>query len=126
LTFPGKRKVAFFAEKPIRLALGDIGVAGPSTFNPFNLPGPKPLISSKPADIVRVAPVSLFDPAFDGDKELLGGNVSGTAASDDKSAAKALYVEGIAPKPIAGRVDEVNVAQQNAATSSEAAEVQTP
>jgi uncharacterized protein len=108
LTFPGKRKTAFFAEKPIRLALGDVGIANSSAFNPFNLPGPKPLASTNPSVITHVAPVSLFDPAFDGDSELLGSNGIPTNSTGAKSAAQALYVDGIAPKPPVGRIDQIN------------------
>jgi uncharacterized protein len=115
LTFPGKRKAAFFAEKPLRLALGKIGAVGASAFNPFNLPGPKPAVSIKPVKITHVPPVSLFDPAFDGDTELLGSAISAQKTSEGVSSAQALYVNGNAPKPMAGRVDEVNIAPQEPA-----------
>jgi hypothetical protein len=117
LTFPGKRKAAFFAEKPLRVALGDVGTANASKFNPFNLPGPKLLAPKEPVEITRIAPVSLFDPAFDGDSELLGGNGIATSKSSTKSAAQALYVDGIAPKPVAGRIDQVK--NQAASTSAQ-------
>jgi uncharacterized protein len=122
LTFPGKRKAAFFAEKPIRLALGDASVANSSAFNPFNLPGPKPLISTKPLAITHVAPISLFDPAFDGESELLGGNGIAILPAATKSAAQSLYVDGIALKPTAGRIDQVNYSA-SALTKSPAQEV---
>ncbi len=126
LTFPGKRKTAFFAEKPIRAALGDVGVANSSAFNPFNLPGPKPLATTKPLVITHIAPVSLFDPAFDGDSELLGGNGVTTSAGTVKSAAQSLYVDGIAPKPVAGRVDQVNNAAVQATVLPQDVKVATP
>ncbi len=104
LTFPGKRKAAFFAEKPLRLALGDVRSASVSAFDPFTLPGPKPLESTKPLEITRIAPISLFDPAFDGQNELLGAAPRQSTNATDTSA-KALYIDGIAPKPRPGRVD---------------------
>lgn len=104
LTFPGKRKAAFFAEKALRLALGDVRAATVSAFDPFTLPGPKPLVSTKPLEITRIAPISLFDPAFDGQNDLLGASPSRNAQATE-TAAKALYVDGIAPKQQAGRVD---------------------
>jgi uncharacterized protein len=104
LTFPGKRKAAFFAEKSLRLALGNVQAVAVSAFDPFNLPGPKPLVSTNPLVITRVAPISLFDPAFDGQTELLGAAPSQNVQSTN-SIAKALYVDGLAPKQKPGRVD---------------------
>ncbi len=126
LTFPGKRKAAFFAEKPLRLALGDVGIANASKFNPFNLPGPKPFASTEPVEITRIAPVSLFDPAFDGEGELLGGNGISTSANGAKSAARALYVDGIAPKPVDGRIDQVKTQAAQSAASPQEATVAAP
>ncbi|MGL4487925.1 MAG: SGNH/GDSL hydrolase family protein [Rhizobiaceae bacterium] len=110
LTFPGKRKAAFFAEKPLRLALGNVGVPNATAFNPFNLPGPKLLTQDKPLVITHVAPVSLFDPAFDGDTELLGGEGLSAKSAGTKSPAQKLYVEGVASTPLTGRVDAPSAA----------------
>jgi uncharacterized protein len=124
LTFAGKRKTAFFAEKPLRLALGDVGTAATSAFNPFNLPGPKPMAIVKPLVITHLAPVSLFDPAFDGDTELLGDNV--LTSKELKTPAKALYADGIALKPTPGRIDQVNIAPVRSDASPIEAKADTP
>lgn len=109
LTSSGKRKVAFFAEKPLRLALGELGIEGTSVFNPFNLPGPKLPAASKLVTITHLPPISLFDPTFDGDTQLLGGGDSSPEANGPKSAAQSLYLDGVAPKPMLGRTASVKV-----------------
>jgi hypothetical protein len=75
LTKAGRRKVAFFAEKPIRVALGALPQqpAISALTGPFALPGPMRPVLTKPENITSVPPISMFDPAFDGGTELLGG-----------------------------------------------------
>jgi hypothetical protein len=71
LTSAGKRKVAFYAEKPLARLLGDalspdIGRLGPDNLPPLTLP-------SGPAEQPdRTPPLSLDDPGLDGASELLG------------------------------------------------------
>jgi uncharacterized protein len=108
LTTAGRRKAAFFAEKPIRIALGTLPQTAPlaTALGPFALPGPMRPASALPENITSLPPMSLFDPAFDGAGELLGG----TAARTPNAAAlpaTALYLRGEMPKPQPGRVDEV-------------------
>ena len=111
MTFAGKRKIAFFAEKPLRDALGALtGIAPAAPFgviDPFALPGPKKPSAPLVVEITRLAPVSLFDPAFDGDVDLLGTPSAAASTAPATLAAKALYVDGIAPPAVAGRVDEI-------------------
>ena len=105
LTRPGKRKVAFYAEKPLEKILGtarpsQIGMPGPNGLAP-HLPGNL----TSPADIERTAPISLTDPELSGGQELLGATFApGTAKPE--TAAEKLAKEGIAPRPVAGRADD--------------------
>lgn len=118
LTRPGKRKVAFYTEKPLEKILGtakpaQIGALGPNGLAP-QLPGGV----SSPADIERTVPISLTDPELDGGQELLGATfVPGAAKS--QTAAEKLTKEGIAPDPVAGRADDFG----NGAAPKAAAEV---
>ncbi len=104
MTAAGKRKMAFYAEKPLRKLLGaaaapDIGVLGPQSLQAVgvgpdakgNLPG-------------RTIPIALTDPALDGGLELLG-------AQDEQQQrqvrlpSEKLAIEGIASEPKPGRAD---------------------
>lgn len=78
LTKAGRRKVAFYAEKPIRVALGSLIQQSPvsAVIGPFSLPGPMRPVMVKPEAVTSVPPISMFDPAFDGGTELLGGQQS--------------------------------------------------
>ncbi|GHD11509.1 DUF459 domain-containing protein [Tianweitania populi] len=84
LTAAGKRKIAFYAEKPLRRVLGSgsgdaIGLIGPAYTPGADLrPGAEDKIR-----IVRTVPISLTDPELDGGTTLLGGDTTpsaGTAA----------------------------------------------
>lgn len=104
MTVAGRRKMAFYAEKPLRKLLGaaaapDIGVLGPQSLQAVgldpdakgNLPG-------------RTIPIALTDPALDGGIELLG-------AGDEQQQRQIrlpgdkLAIEGIASEPKPGRAD---------------------
>ncbi len=108
LTKAGRRKAAFFAEKPIRVALGALPQLPPlaTTIGPFSLPGPVRPPSTLPQNITSLPPISLFDPAFDGAGELLGGGASEAKRSEGLPA-DALYQRGEMPKPQPGRTDEL-------------------
>lgn len=85
LTAAGKRKIAFYAEKPLRRVLGTdsgatIGLMGPAYTPGADLrPGTEDKIR-----IVRTVPISLTDPELDGGATLLGGDTrsSGGTAAD--------------------------------------------
>ena len=114
LTFAGKRKIAFFAEKPVREALGALGtpnvLAPAMQFDPFNLPGPRKPSAKEFLVITRTQPVSLFDPVFDGASELLGANLPKPDAIG--SPANSLYRDGAWPATVPGRIDERSIAAQ--------------
>lgn len=84
LTAAGKRKIAFYTEKPLRRVLGTgsgdaIGVIGPAYTPGADLrPGTEDKIR-----IVRTVPIALTDPELDGGTTLLGAEnkpATGTAA----------------------------------------------
>lgn len=79
MTKAGRRKMAFYAEKPIRRLLGSaadtsVGFTGldASNLTELNLPGSQ----FETANPVRTLPVSMNDPDFDGGSQLLGGTVA--------------------------------------------------
>jgi hypothetical protein len=84
VTAAGKRKIAFYAEKPLRRVLGTgsddaVGLIGPAYTPGTDLrPGTEDKIR-----IVRTVPIALSDPELDGGTTLLGGEAmpsAGTAA----------------------------------------------
>jgi len=102
-TEAGKRKLAFYAEKPLARILQtgpaalapDAGIG--EMFGP-PIPGEAPVIQQTP-------PVSLLDPVLDGGEELLGRVVEPRTRTA-RTAAQKLVIEGLAPDPRPGRVDD--------------------
>lgn len=127
-TAAGKRKIAFYAEKPLAkllgLSEGGSAVAG--------LPLPEAGIDPRaPVAIDRTLPIALNDPALDGGSELLGAR-TGVSVAD--SAFVQTAVIGAAEKPTRGRADDFlwppqapasatpgPVAQEQAATAASTA-----
>jgi len=123
LARPGKRKVAFYVEKPLYKVLGEdpaAGVAaampsGPRSayrlFGPF---GPAEQQETANLDIAvdpnevglvdPARPVALRTPALDGGETLLGAIAA--PRLEASTPAEKLSVEGIAPAPLAGRADQ--------------------
>lgn len=118
-TAAGKRKIAFYAEKQLaRILQSGPAALAPETgigemFGP-PIPGEAPLIQHTP-------PVSLFDPALDGGDELLGLVVE-TRRASTLTPARKLVVQGLAPDPRAGRVDDFGATREPEAASDAAAE----
>ena len=99
MTAAGKRKMAFYAEKPIRKILGNdaLTVEKLIRLDAEELTAGQ---EQKPAGpITRTPPISLTDPELDGGKELLGGQ------NAPKITANVLF-NAAATKPPAGRVDD--------------------
>lgn len=73
MTKAGKRKIAFYAEKPLTRILG---IATPEGLNPLHAPAGEPArepeAGGAPAAVNRTVPMLLSDPALDGGNELLG------------------------------------------------------
>lgn len=115
MTRAGKRKMAFYAEKPIRRLLGraaDPGI-GSAMLDGSNLPElnfpAAPLQSTNP---VRTMPMAMTDPDLDGGSELLGGTIAPvniTPTPRDK-----LVGKGLAPDAPKGRVDNFAWPRENA------------
>ena len=103
LTGPGKRKVAFYTEKPLNKLLGETPGSGVALL-PHTA---APAIATPAVDIgsiERTMPVSLKDPELDGGLELLGA-VAGPK-SQARSPGEKLAVDGIAPAAPIGRADD--------------------
>lgn len=96
----GKRKLAFYVEKPLYKILGIAG-SGANAPDAAVLPQAGPQ-SRMPVD--RTLPVSLNDPELDGAGELLGQKIDPKGKAH--TAAERLAIEGIAPEPTPGRADD--------------------
>lgn len=104
----GKRKVAFYVEKPLSKFIGgntlpELDPLGPGAPPSAALPGGVSAID-------RTLPVSLSDPDLDGGTELLGLKVVPKKA-DTESPGDRLAVEGIAPAAKPGRADDFGGAE---------------
>lgn len=106
LTHAGKRKVAFYIEKPARRLLGDAAEAGVASLDVESLPEifmpPPP--GETPAAIMRTRPLAMTDPELDGGAALLGEMPA--TASLVRSPRDRLVIDGLMPEPPAGRADD--------------------
>ncbi|WP_309084803.1 DUF459 domain-containing protein [Chelativorans sp.] len=109
LTEAGKRKVAFYVEKPVSKILGT--AVSPDSGQPGVAAAPQPgVASATPLDLTRTQPISLAGPELDGGSELLGGAPPPAASPDPE------------PKPKPGRADDFSLRQpapSNAAADRE-------
>lgn len=105
VTRAGRRKIAFYAEKPLRKILGDAAAPDVGTLGPENLPQLRldPLNSP---NIDRTAPVAFDDPDLDGGSELLGATVVIETDTATKTPARRLTVDGETAPPSPGRADD--------------------
>ncbi|WP_137933558.1 SGNH/GDSL hydrolase family protein [Mesorhizobium comanense] len=101
----GKRKLAFYTEKPLAKILG---LAAPGSVAPAAVPAGAPVEAPAPAAapivIDRTAPMLLSDPALDGGAELLGAVPP--AKADPALPGEKLMIEGKAPEASPGRADD--------------------
>ncbi|MBA8900378.1 DUF459 domain-containing protein [Phyllobacterium sp. P30BS-XVII] len=104
LTTAGKRKLAFYAEKPLRQMLGNATSPAIAAIKPGSPVQALPETPQAPVKIDRIAPISLSDPELDGGTDLLGAAPKGTAA--DKSAQDKLLIDGSAPEAQPGRIND--------------------
>jgi hypothetical protein len=100
LSKPGKRKVAFYVEKPLNKLLGN------ETVPAAGLPGAATVGPVAPAGIYvdRTQPMAIDDPELDGGQALLGQTTE--RKIEKRTAAERLVVEGIAPAAAPGRADD--------------------
>ncbi|WP_412049924.1 MULTISPECIES: DUF459 domain-containing protein [unclassified Hoeflea] len=105
ITSAGRRKVAFYIEKPARRLLGDAAATGVASPNGMNLPEifmpPPP--GEVPAAVMRTLPVTMTDPDLDGGSALLGQMPA--AASLVKSPRDRLVLDGELTEAPEGRAD---------------------
>ncbi|PBB69809.1 hypothetical protein CK228_04090 [Mesorhizobium sp. WSM4312] len=101
----GKRKLAFYTEKPLAKILG---LAAPGSVAPATAPAGAPVEAPAPAAapivIDRTAPMLLSDPALDGGTELLGA--APPANANPALPGERLVIEGKAPEAAPGRADD--------------------
>ncbi|HVV40979.1 MAG TPA: DUF459 domain-containing protein [Nitrobacter sp.] len=101
LSKAGKRKVAFYVEKPLNKILGR--AASPEGAPAATaIPAPGGTLAPSPD---RTAPISLSAPPPDGNADLLGSKADAKPATG-RTAAERLTVEGIAPASPPGRADD--------------------
>lgn len=96
LTRAGRRKIAFYVEKPLNKLLGDAAAPDIEQTDIENLPQPG-LVLQEPADRNRTSPISLAGPDPDAGGELLGG--SSASAPEDTT-------RGQFPASKPGRADD--------------------
>lgn len=118
VTRAGKRKLAFYTEKPLAKILG---LAAPGSVTTVSAPAGAPVEASKPAAapviVDRTAPMLLSDPALDGGTELLGA--APPAKADPNLPGEKLTVEGKAPVASPGRADDFSWPPKTPTASSE-------
>ena len=117
LSKPGKRKVAFYVEKPLNKLLGSetvpsTGLAGPAAGGS----GPAAPVN---LFVDRTAPMSINDPELDGGQILLG--VKSTPRLTVRTAGERLAIEGIAPASTHGRADDFGGAGEESPATAAAA-----
>ena len=104
----GKRKLAFYTEKPL---LKILGLAAPgsavTTTAPAGAPAETPKAATAPVVVDRTPPMLLSDPAFDGGSELLGAKP--TAKADVNLPGEKLIKQGKADAAAPGRADDFSV-----------------
>ncbi|EJN04599.1 DUF459 domain-containing protein [Phyllobacterium sp. YR531] len=105
LTSAGKRKLAFYVEKPLRQLLGTATAPNIAAIKPGAPVQALPEIPSGPIKVDRLAPISLSDPELDGGTDLLGAPTRPIAASE-KSARDLLVNQGVAPASQPGRTND--------------------
>jgi uncharacterized protein len=102
----GKRKAAFYVEKPLRQLLGD--AAAPAL---VSLPSPSSTgfigpMRPAPVVITRTDPINLNDPELDGSTELLGSDPRPSTSGLKKSTPAIDKFAPGATRPKSGRVDD--------------------
>ncbi|MBW8908184.1 MAG: DUF459 domain-containing protein [Mesorhizobium sp.] len=105
VTKAGKRKLAFYTEKPLAKLLG---LAAPGSITTVSAPAGAPVEAPQPAAapviVDRTAPMLLGDPALDGGTELLGA--APAAKADPNLPGEKLITEGKASAASPGRADD--------------------
>lgn len=103
MTAAGKRKLAFYAEKPLNKILGETTGPEPVAMAPATLPAVAPGAPNA-APVDRTVPISLADPQLDGATELLGAQAP--KKQEARTPGERLAIEGVAPEAAPGRADD--------------------
>ena len=103
LSKAGKRKVAFYAEKPLNKILGNAAMPG-GIPQANAVPGPGQANVTAPS-LDRTEPISLSAPPMDGNADLLGAKI-GSKPGIARTPAERLTIEGIAASSPIGRADD--------------------
>ncbi|WP_181408076.1 SGNH/GDSL hydrolase family protein [Pararhizobium mangrovi] len=103
LTRAGKRKLAFYVEKPARRLLGDSASEDVAKLSGDDLPDLGSLRVSKPQEVKQTEPISLTNPDLDGASSLLGAK---PLPVDDNSPRAMLVRDGKTGTPPMGRADD--------------------
>jgi hypothetical protein len=117
LTSAGKRKVAFYVERPLNKLLGNAAAPGLASLGPQTGPAIG-LGLLDPSEIDRTPPISLNDPALDGSGALFGGEQAGAKGKKLDIPVEKLVRDGIVAPGRPGRAD--NFSTLPAETAQEA------
>ena len=107
----GKRKAAFFVEKPLRQLLGETAALSAAELPHRSASGFIGPMLPAPVIVTRTEPMSLDDPEMDGSSALLGENPKPLNASAGGSVQDLLLTRGFSPRPQSGRVDDFRAKQ---------------
>ncbi|MEJ1119913.1 DUF459 domain-containing protein [Phyllobacterium sp. CCNWLW109] len=105
LTPAGKRKLAFYVEKPLRQMLGTATAPDIAAIKPGAPVQALPETPSGPVRVDRLAPISLNDPELDGGTDLLGASTRSVPAAE-KSDRDLLIKQGVTPASQPGRTND--------------------
>ena len=121
LTKAGKRKIAFYAERPLNRLLGAAAAPGVATVGSGGMPSP---LGQEPGEIDRTPAIALSDPELDGASELLGAE---TIAHRRKPGmpVELLVRDGLTPEGRPGRADDFSSAPAIVAPAATPTSVET-
>lgn len=104
VTRPGRRKIAFYLEKPLARLLGLDETGAPTGLSP-ELDGAAGPETTDPAKVDRTAPFAIDDFGAEAGSALLGAKVI-PASGEATTPAERLAREGVAPEARPGRADD--------------------
>ena len=120
----GKRKLAFYTEKPLAKILGLPAPGSVVTAAaPAGAPVEAPSLPAAPIIVDRTVPMLLNDPALDGGTELLGASAAPKA--NPQLPGEKLILEGKAPDASPGRADDFSWPPKPPATAAAATDTTT-